>query len=116
MKERKADPLDIYLREIGQTPLFSREEEVAAFIKLEEAKNNFAEAAKIRDSIIKANLRLVVNIAKFYPRKPSMGLPDLIQEGNFGLIRAVSKFDYRRGVKFSTYAGPWIREIGRAHV
>ena len=115
MKEQKVNPLDIYLREIGQALLFSREEEVAAFIKLEEAKNNFAEAAKIRDSIIKANLRLVVNIAKFYPRKPSMGLPDLIQEGNFGLIRAVSKFDYRRGVKFSTYAGPWIRAwIARA--
>ncbi|KKT57126.1 MAG: RNA polymerase sigma factor [Candidatus Giovannonibacteria bacterium GW2011_GWC2_44_9] len=112
---KRKSSIGVYLREIGRTPLLSREEEVAAFIKLEEAKNDFALATKIRDSIIKANLRLVVNIAKHYPRTPSMSLLDLIQEGNFALMRAISKFDYRRGNKLSTYAGPWIRAwIARA--
>lgn len=115
MKKRKIDPLDIYLREIGQTPLLSREEEAAAFAELKKAKDNSALAAKIRGSIIKANLRLVVNIAKHYPRKPSMDFSDLISEGNFGLMRAVDKFNYKLDIKLSTYAGPWIRAwIARA--
>jgi RNA polymerase primary sigma factor len=96
-------PVRIYLREIGSVPLLSADEEIA-LAKRAEAGDG---AAKAR--LIEANLRLVVSIAKRYLGR---GLPllDLTQEGNLGLMRAVEKFDYRKGFKFSTYATWWIRQ------
>ena len=98
-----SDPVRMYLREIGRVSLLTAAEEVALAKRIERRDM----AAKRR--LIEANLRLVVSIAKRYVGR---GLPflDLIQEGNLGLIRAVEKFDYRRGFKFSTYATWWIRQ------
>ncbi|MCL6611557.1 MAG: RNA polymerase sigma factor RpoD [Peptococcaceae bacterium] len=97
------DPVRMYLKEIGRVPLLSPEEEVALAKRMEqgdeEAKRKLAEA----------NLRLVVSIAKRYVGRGMLFL-DLIQEGNLGLIKAVEKFDFRKGFKFSTYATWWIRQ------
>ena len=97
------DPVRMYLKEIGKVPLLTAEEEVALAIRMaegdEEAKRRMAEA----------NLRLVVSIAKRYVGRGMLFL-DLIQEGNLGLIKAVEKFDYTKGYKFSTYATWWIRQ------
>ncbi len=97
------DPVRMYLKEIGKVPLLTPEEEVALAIRMsegdEEAKRRMAEA----------NLRLVVSIAKRYVGRGMLFL-DLIQEGNLGLIKAVEKFDYTKGYKFSTYATWWIRQ------
>ena len=97
------DPVRMYLKEIGKVPLLSSEEEIELAKKIEEgtqyAKKKLAEA----------NLRLVVSIAKRYVGRGMLFL-DLIQEGNLGLIKAVEKFDYRKGYKFSTYATWWIRQ------
>ncbi len=97
------DPVRMYLKEIGKVPLLSAEEEMELAIKMESGD----EAAKKRLS--EANLRLVVSIAKRYVGR-GMQFLDLIQEGNLGLIKAVEKFDYRKGYKFSTYATWWIRQ------
>ncbi|MBR3300696.1 MAG: RNA polymerase sigma factor RpoD, partial [Clostridia bacterium] len=97
------DPVKVYLREIGRVPLLSSEEEIELAIKIEEGD----EYAKQR--LTEANLRLVVSIAKKYVGR-GMFFLDLIQEGNVGLIKAVDKFDYRKGFKFSTYATWWIRQ------
>ncbi len=97
------DPVRMYLKEIGKVPLLTAEEEMELAIKMEEGD----EAAKRRLS--EANLRLVVSIAKRYVGR-GMQFLDLIQEGNLGLIKAVEKFDYRKGYKFSTYATWWIRQ------
>ena len=97
------EPIKMYLREIGQVPLLSHEEEV------EYAKRAFEgdeEASKI---LIEANLRLVVSIAKKHTNR-GLKLLDLIQEGNIGLMKAVEKFEYTKGYKFSTYATWWIRQ------
>ena len=100
-----ADSVQMYLREIGKYPLLSSEEEVELAKKIE--KND--EAA--RQKLAVSNLRLVVSIAKKYVgRSPNLTLLDLIQEGNIGLFKAVEKFDYKRGYKFSTYATWWIRQ------
>ena len=97
------DPVRMYLKEIGKVPLLTAEEEKELAMKMEagdmEAKKHLAEA----------NLRLVVSIAKRYVGRGMLFL-DLIQEGNLGLIKAVEKFDYRKGYKFSTYATWWIRQ------
>ena len=97
------DPVRMYLKEIGKVPLLSAEEEIELALRMEdgdeEAKKKLAEA----------NLRLVVSIAKRYVGRGMLFL-DLIQEGNLGLIKAVEKFDYRKGFKFSTYATLWIRQ------
>lgn len=97
------DPVRMYLKEIGKVPLLTPEEETELAVRMgqgdEEAKNRLAEA----------NLRLVVSIAKRYTGR-GMQLLDLIQEGNLGLIKAVDKFDYQKGFKFSTYATWWIRQ------
>ncbi len=98
-----ADSIQMYLREIGKIPLLTAEEEVA-LVKRKE--HNEKEAEK---KLIEANLRLVVSIAKKFTGK-SLSLLDLIQEGNIGLFRAVKKFEYRKGYKFSTYATWWIRQ------
>ena len=97
------DPVKVYLKEIGRVPLLSPEEEIDLAIRIKEGD----EAAKKRLS--EANLRLVVSIAKRYLGR-GMQFLDLIQEGNLGLIKAVEKFDYTKGFKFSTYATWWIRQ------
>ena len=96
------DPVRMYLKEIGKVPLLSADEEVELAKRMEEGD---AEAKK---KLAEANLRLVVSIAKRYVGRGMLFL-DLIQEGNLGLIKAVEKFDYKKGYKFSTYATWWIR-------
>jgi RNA polymerase primary sigma factor len=114
------DPVRMYLKEIGRVPLLSMEEEKSFAMRIESGelearKNGTADNAVIIDGeeakrqLTEANLRLVVSIAKKYVGRGMLFL-DLIQEGNLGLIRAVEKFDYRKGYKFSTYATWWIRQ------
>ena len=101
----KIDPVQLYLKEIGQVSFLTAEEEKELARKIEKGDQE----AKKR--LARANLRLVVSIAKRYVGKsPHLTLLDLIQEGNLGLFRAVEKFDWRRGYKFSTYATWWIRQ------
>ena len=126
-----SDSVGQYLNEIGLVPLLTAEEErelaqvieagQAARCKLESGERArdlyqaVRAAANAKDRFIRANLRLVVSVARRYPLPPSMELLDLIQEGNLGLEHAVDKFDWRKGFKFSTYATFWIRQaIGRA--
>ncbi len=97
------DPVRMYLKEIGKVPLLSADEEIELALRMEKGDNE----AKRR--LAEANLRLVVSIAKRYVGRGMLFL-DLIQEGNLGLIKAVEKFDYRKGFKFSTYATWWIRQ------
>ena len=99
----RVDLLSLYLREISRVPLLKPDEEVALAKRVERGD------AKAKEQMIEANLRLVVSIAK-KRRSPNMPLLDLIQEGNIGLNRAVEKFDWRRGYKFSTYATWWIKQ------
>ena len=110
MSERHDDGLALYLRRIARTPLLTPGQEQALARRIERGDL----AAK--DHMIEANLRLVVHVAKRYQREDSsLTMQDLIQEGTIGLVRAVEKFDYRRGFRFSTYATLWIRQaIGRA--
>ena len=99
------DAVQMYLREIGKTPLLKADEEKDLARRSEKGDE------ESRQQLIRANLRLVVSIAKHYVnRTPNLNILDLIQEGNIGLSRAVDKFDYRRGFKFSTYATWWIRQ------
>ena len=99
------DSVQMYLREIGKTPLLTSDEEKELAKKIESGD------IEARNKLIQSNLRLVVSIAKRYiGRSPNLTLLDLIQEGNMGLARAVDKFDYRRGFKFSTYAPRWVRQ------
>jgi len=97
------DPVRMYLKEIGKVPLLSPEEEIDL------AKRMEAGEEEAKRKLVEANLRLVVSIAKKYVGRGMLFL-DLIQEGNLGLIKAVEKFDYRKGYKFSTYATWWIRQ------
>jgi RNA polymerase primary sigma factor len=97
-----SDSLSVYLRQIGKESLLTAEQEVALARRIESGDST------ARDRLIRANLRLVVRIARRY-RNRGLPLPDLIQEGNLGLIGAVQKFEYRRGVRFSTFATWWIR-------
>ena len=126
-----SDSVGQYLNEIGLVPLLTAQEErelskiiergAEARAKKEEGETGrdlnraVREAAVAKDRFIRANLRLVVSVARRYPLPPGMELLDLIQEGNLGLEHAVDKFDWRKGFKFSTYATFWIRQaIGRA--
>lgn len=103
------DSVKAYLKEIGKIPLLTKEEEVELAVKIEKGD----EAAK--EAMANANLRLVVSVAKRYAPGSNMALLDLIQEGNIGLLKAVEKFDYHKGFKFSTYAIWWIKQsISRA--
>jgi len=103
--EGKIDPIQMYLREIGKTPFLTAAEEKELAKRIEKGDE------ESRKKLAQANLRLVVSIAKKYiGRSPNLTLLDLIQEGNLGLFRAVEKFDWRRGYKFSTYATWWIRQ------
>lgn len=97
------DPVRMYLKEIGRVPLLTAEEEVELAMAME------AGSEEAKRALVEANLRLVVSIAKRYVGR-GMSFLDLIQEGNLGLMRAVDKFDYHRGYKFSTYATWWIRQ------
>jgi len=125
------DSIGIYLNDIGKVPLLTAEDERVLSRAIEKGREaasrkaagekgaainrDIREAAKAKDRFIRANLRLVVSIARRYPLPQGMDLLDLIQEGNLGLEHAVDKFDWRRGFKFSTYATFWIRQaIGRA--
>jgi RNA polymerase primary sigma factor len=124
------DPVRLYLKDISSVPLLSAEEEVALARRVEageqaaarlssgerptggqvgESRRVQADALEAKEQLINANLRLVVSVARRYLGR-GLQLPDLIQEGNLGLIRAVEKFDYARGYKFSTYAIWWIRQ------
>ena len=126
-----SDSVGQYLNEIGLVPLLTADEErelsqiiergrdaqvrIDAGERGRDLRKAVASAAAAKDRFIRANLRLVVSIARRYPLPPSMELLDLIQEGNLGLEHAVDKFDWRKGFKFSTYATFWIRQaIGRA--
>jgi RNA polymerase primary sigma factor len=126
-----SDSVGQYLNEIGLVPLLTAHEErelsqavergreaqarLDAGERSRELRRAAAEGAAAKDRFIRANLRLVVSIARRYPLPPAMELLDLIQEGNLGLEHAVDKFDWRKGFKFSTYATFWIRQaIGRA--
>ena len=107
-RPQTTDSLQMYLKEIGRVPLLTAAQEV----ELAKAYEGGSDVAKQR--MIEANLRLVVSIAKHY-RGQGLGFLDLIQEGTIGLVRAVEKFDWRRGFKFSTYATWWIRQaVARA--
>jgi RNA polymerase primary sigma factor len=108
VKPQTTDSLQLYLKEIGRVPLLTAKQEV----ELAQAYEAGSDAAK--QQMIEANLRLVVSIAKHY-RGQGLGFLDLIQEGTIGLVRAVEKFDWRKGFKFSTYATWWIRQaVARA--
>jgi RNA polymerase primary sigma factor len=126
-----SDSVGQYLNEIGLVPLLTAQEErelsqiiergreaqtrIDAGEKSRDLRKAVREAAAAKDRFIRANLRLVVSVARRYPMPPGMELLDLIQEGNLGLEHAVDKFDWRKGFKFSTYATFWIRQaIGRA--
>ena len=131
-----SDSVGQYLNEIGLVPLLTAQEErelsqiiekgrdAAALLEdgtrrsraeANQLKRAVRDAAAAKDRFIRANLRLVVSVARRYPMPPGMELLDLIQEGNLGLEHAVDKFDWRKGFKFSTYATFWIRQaIGRA--
>ena len=98
------DSVQMYLREIGKVPLLKAEEETELAKRIEQGDN------EARKRLAEANLRLVVSIAKKYTGRKNLSLLDLIQEGNLGLFRAVEKFDYRKGFKFSTYGTWWIRQ------
>ncbi len=103
------DPVKMYFKDIGRVPLLTQQQE------LELGKRIMAGDREAKRKLIEANLKLVINFAKRYLGKTSMSFSDLIQEGNLGLIRAVERFDYRRGLKFSTYGTWWIRQaISRA--
>jgi RNA polymerase primary sigma factor len=103
-----ADPIRTYLKEIGGVSLLSAKDEVRLAKLIEKGDQD------AKNALIEANLRLVVSVAKRYMGR-GLNLLDLIQEGNLGLIRAVEKFDYRKGFKFSTYATWWIRQaVSRA--
>src|SRR5262245_17313450 len=99
----RVDSLQVVLREVGRYPLLTREQEVALMRQVERGN------AQSRERVVNANLRLVVSIAKRYQGR-GLPLPDLIQDAMLGLLRAVEKFDWRRGYKFSTYATWWITQ------
>jgi RNA polymerase primary sigma factor len=103
LSDISADSIQMYLREIGRVPLLSSDDEISL------AKRKEKGDLDAKKKLIEANLRLVVSIAKKFTGR-SLSLLDLIQEGNIGLFRAVEKFDYRKGYKFSTYATWWIRQ------
>ena len=126
LSEETKNPLQAYLEEVGETSLLTPTEEVALAKSIDEAEKELRNAIRkkssrktirkrekkleeVKNHLIKANLRLVINIAKRYTN-PKLTIRDLIQEGNIGLMKAVEKFKYKQGYKFSTYATWWIRQ------
>ena len=109
--EGSYDSIQIYLREIGQFPLIDRDDESILAKRIEEGERIGVSDNEAKNALAKANLRLVVSIAKKYVgRSADLTLLDLIQEGNLGLFKAVDKFEWSKGFKFSTYATWWIRQ------
>ena len=111
VKDKLFDPFDVYVKQVGRKPILSREQEVELFKELEaaEAGGQDAEVARIMTELTMRNLRLVISIARRYPDR-GLSISDLVQEGNLGLLKAISRFEYDRGYKFSTYATWWIRQ------
>lgn len=111
VKYRPFDPFDVYVKQVGRKPILTREEEVELFKALEaaEAGGQDAQVARIMTELTMRNLRLVISIARRYPDR-GLSISDLVQEGNLGLLKAISRFEYDRGYKFSTYATWWIRQ------
>jgi RNA polymerase primary sigma factor len=111
VKDKLFDPFDVYVKQVGRKPILSREQEVELFKALEaaEAGGQDAEVARIMTELTMRNLRLVISIARRYPDR-GLSISDLVQEGNLGLLKAISRFEYDRGYKFSTYATWWIRQ------
>ncbi|GHT69844.1 hypothetical protein FACS1894110_20120 [Spirochaetia bacterium] len=109
MKVLTEDSMGLYFREIGREKLLSAEEEAALAREAADTVGPGAGNNAARDKMIRANLRLVISIANAY-RNYGLPFSDLVAEGNIGLMRAVEKFDYRKGFRFSTYAGWWIRQ------
>lgn len=109
IKDEDTNSTGVYFNEIRRIPLLTIEQEVELAKLIENSANNPEAAHLAKNKLIESNLRLVVSIAKKYIGR-GMHMQDLIQEGNLGLIRAVEKFDYKRGYKFSTYATWWIRQ------
>ena len=111
LERQDYDLLAVYLKQVRRTQILTREEEVAFFARMEAAiaGQQVSEALRLRNEVVQRNLRLVVSLARRYLNR---GLPlgDLVQEGNLGLLKAVDKFDLRRGYKLSTYAFYWIRQ------
>lgn len=104
MGRKSCDPVQLYLRDIGNEPLLSKEQEEALAEKVAAGDEN------ARKQMIKANLRLVVSIAKKYSQNRGLSFLDLIEEGNIGLMRAVEKYDLAKGCRLSTYASWWIKQ------
>jgi RNA polymerase primary sigma factor len=111
VKDRPFDPFDVYVKQVGRTPILTREQEVELFKALEaaEADGQEAEVTRIMNELTMRNLRLVISIARRYPDR-GLSISDLVQEGNLGLLKAIARFEHDRGYKFSTYATWWIRQ------
>ena len=103
---------DTYLQEIRRTPLLTREEERALAERVQRQHEDHVDAMLAREELIKANLRLVISVAKRY-RGRGLALPDLVEEGNVGLVHAAEKFDPTLETRFSTYATWWIKQAVR---
>jgi len=111
VKDRPFDPFDVYVKQVGKKPVLTREEEVELFRRLEEAESlaQTAEIERIMKELTVRNLRLVISIARRYQDR-GLSISDLVQEGNLGLLKAISRFEHDRGYKFSTYSTWWIRQ------
>jgi len=111
VKVRPFDPFDVYVKQVGRKSILTREQEVELFKALEaaEAGGQDAEVTRIMNELTIRNLRLVISIARRYLDR-GLSISDLVQEGNLGLLKAISRFEYDRGYKFSTYATWWIRQ------
>ena len=111
VKDKPFDPFDVYVKQVGKKPVLTREEEVELFRQLQEAQTlqQLAEVGRITNELTVRNLRLVISIARRYQDR-GLSISDLVQEGNLGLLKAIEKFDYTRGYKFSTYSSWWIRQ------
>ncbi len=111
IKDKLFDPFEVYRKQVGKKPILTKEQEVELFQRLEAAKQSGPEAefVRIQNELAERNLRLVVSIARKYQDR-GLIISDLVQEGNMGLMKAIERFDHRRGFKFSTYATWWIRQ------
>lgn len=111
VKDRPFDPFDVYVKQVGRKPVLTREQEGELFQRLEDAESldQAADVKRIMNELMERNLRLVISIARRYQDR-GLSISDLVQEGNLGLWKAISRFEHDRGYKFSTYATWWIRQ------
>ena len=111
VKDRPFDPFDVYVKQVGRKPVLTREQEGELFQRLEEAESldQAADVKRIMNELMERNLRLVISIARRYQDR-GLSISDLVQEGNLGLWKAISRFEHDRGYKFSTYATWWVRQ------